>query len=678
MCRRIPGKRMLFVVWALLGALLAAPALWAQQSEESSVLRLFFQQKELVTAASRMPEEARTAPATVEVFTAEDIQNMGARTLSDLLRTLESVYVQTNPDSRESVWFRGIRTRYNDKVLLLVDGTPWRDIVYENAFINEYFPLTNVERVEVIRGPGSALYGTNAFAGVINVVTKRPPDKGYGDLMAGGGDYNTKEAYIQGGFKTGSVGLYGWGSYFDTNGDGVDFDRHQKKQELAWNPKENISGGVTLTAGDFTASAEKVYFYHTMFDDWDVPTWRWNNQGEGYWYNDVFLNASYQHRLSDSFTLRALAYYQKYDLHDFWRNWIYGHQGPNSTRADVQDTIDVAKKGHRAGADFQATVTTSGSNEIVCGLTYEREVNSQTTDHWYDVLTGATTVPFYINPVTLTTWAVYAQDTWKPATWATLTVGLRGDHNSVFGWKTSPRLGAAFHPGTKLVIKLLYGEAFRAPSCRELYTVDLTSSFVPGNPKLKPESIRTAEGSITYTFSQYAQAHLVLYYESTRNLIFAEQNEPYENHPGTIIRGLETGVRLAWPNRISAYANYSYTQTDQYGVPHNLAHVGVNMPWGQHLNWNADAICVSSRPRDPKDDYWYDPVLSPYHRPDVPGYVVFNTTFRFLKVWRGLEIDASIYNLSNRAYYDPTYEPTYYNDVKAPDRTFLVRAVYRF
>ena len=676
MRRRTLGGRMPFMVCVLMGALLATPALWAQQSEEASVLRLFYQEKELVTAASRQPEEARTAPATVEVFTAEDIQNMGARTLSDLLRTLESVYVQTNDDSRESVWFRGIRTRYNDKVLLMVDGTPWRDIVYENAFINKYFPLCNVERVEVIRGPGSALYGTNAFAGVINVVTKRPPDKGYAEVMAGGGDYNTRESYIQGGYKEGSVGLYGWGNYFDTDGDGVDFDRYQRKQALSWNPKQNISGGLTFTAGELTLSAEKVHFYHTLFDDWDVPTWRWNDQGEGYWYNDTYLTASYQHSFAEGFSVRALAYYQKYDLHDFWRTWNSGQQGPNATPADVEDSIDVAKKGHRTGADFQATVATSNKNDMVCGLTYEREVNSQTTDHWYEVQTGVTTVPYYIAPVTITTGAIYAQDTWKPSAWATLTLGLRGDHSSVFGWKTSPRLSAAFHPGSKLVIKLLYGEAFRAPSCRELYTV--TSSFVPGNPHLKPESIRTTEVSATYTFSQYVQAHLNLYYESTRNLIYADNGQPYENHPGAIIRGLETGLQLAWPNRITAYANYSHTQTDEYEVPRNLAHAGVNVPWGGHFNWNMNAICVSSRPRDPEDLYAYDPSKPPYHRPDVPAYITFNTTMRFLKVWHELELDASIYNVFGKTYYDPSYQPTSENDIKAPGRTFVVRAVYRF
>ena len=676
MCRRIPGKRMPFVVWALLGALLAAPALWAQQSEESSVLRLFYQQKELVTAASRVPEEARTAPATVDVFSREDILNMGARTLSDLLRTLESVYVSTQTNAREYVWIRGIRNRYDDKVLLLIDGVPRRDLVYEHASIDEYLPLTDIERVEVIRGPGSALYGTNAFAGVINVVTRRPLDKPGAELEAGGGDFDTKEGKGQGWFKSGDFGLYGYVHYFDTKGDGLDYDRHQYPNVLKQNPKTDQAQGLTLTWKDFTFQAEAIRFDRIHYTDWDVPTWRWKD--EGYFARDSSYSAQYAHAFSKDLSVRAILYYQHYDEYNFWREFLWGQQGPNSSPADVHYIIDGLKRGHRMGGEVQFTLSAGDKNQIVTGLSLERESLTEVRDYWYDVQTGVTTNPFYIEPVTLNTWAVYAQDTWKPSNWATVTIGVRGDHHGVFGWKVSPRLGVSFHPGEKLVVKLLYGEAFRAPSAREFYTVDDTGSFPPGNPQLKPERIQTLEAGLTYTFSSYVQSRLVIYQEKTSDAIFSENDMPYINHGGDIIKGLEANLKLAWPNHITAYVNYSYTKTDLYNVPHNLAHAGLNLPFADRFNWNLDAESVSSRPRDPKDLYEYDPSGIHYHRPDVPGYVIFNTTFRILKVWKGLEVNASIYNLLNKDCWDPTYEPTKYYDLKNPNRTYLVRVVYRF
>jgi iron complex outermembrane receptor protein len=662
--------------WALALGLWPVAANCAGRQDEKAVLRLFYQKAELVTTASRMPEDARTAPAIVEVFTAEDLRNMGARTLSDLLRTLESTYVATQPNSREYVWMRGIRNRYNDKVLLLVDGIPRRDLVYEHASIDEYLPLTNIARIEITRGPGSALYGTNAYAGIINVITKRPPKRATGDVEFGGGNYNSREGNVEGGFSRGTFGMYGYGHWYRTDGDGLDINIYQQKQRLRQNPRQNVSGGFTFTLADFTFQVEKIHYYHTYFSDWDVPIWRWKD--EGYFYNDTFLSATYAHRTHRGGNVKATLYYQTYDLRNYWRDFFPGRQGPGSTPADVRNEIFVTKQGYRLGGEFQYAAVLSRSHKIVAGATFERETLTNVQDQWHNLHQDTIESLYYIRPVTLDTWAVYAQDTWRPTAWLAVTSGLRGDHYQTFGWKVSPRLGVAVFPGNKLVLKLLYGEAFRAPSAREFYTVDLTGSFPPGNTDLKPESVRTVQGGVFYTFSPYVQSHLVLYYEHSYDTIFSETNRPYMNHSGYDIRGLETGVRLAWPNHITAYANYSYTGGHLYDVPHDLAHAGLNVPWGERVNWNINAVYVSDRPRDPKDLYRYAPGHTPYRRPDVPAFLLVNTTLRFRHVRKGLELDISVYNLLNRDYSDPTYEPTKYYDLKNPNRTFMLRAVYKF
>ncbi len=661
---------------------LSAGFLWPRaahctdRQDETAVLRLFYQKAELVTTASRMPEDARTAPAIVQVFTAQDLKNMGARTLTDLLRTLESTYVSTQPNSREYVWIRGIRNRYNDKVLLLVDGIPRRDLVYEHASIDEYLPLTNIARVEIIRGPGSALYGTNAYAGIINVITKKPPLKAGGNVEFGGGNYNSREGNIQGGFTHGSFGMYAYGHWYQTDGDGLDYNTYQQKQTLRQNPKQNISGGVTFELSDFTFHLERIHYYHTYYSDWDVPTWRWKD--EGYFYNDTFLSTGYAHRFHNSGSVKATLYYQTYDLRNFWRDWYPGRQGPTATPADVRNEVFVTKQGYRLGGEFQYAAPLSDSHRLVTGLTFEREVITNVQDQWHHIRSNTVRTLYYIEPVGLNTWAVYAQDTWRPTTWLTVTSGVRGDHYQTFGWKISPRLGVAVYPGHKLVLKLLYGEAFRAPSAREFYTVDLTGSFPPGNPNLKPESIRTVQGGLFYTFSPYVQGHVVLYYEHSYDTIFSEKNLPYMNHSGNDIRGVEAGARFAWPSHITAYANYSYTDGDLYDVPHSLAHAGLNVPLRRHINWNINAIYVSSRPRDPNDLYTYAPGRTPYHRGDVPGYILLDTTLRIEHLLNRWEFDVSIYNLLNKNYRDPTYEPTKYYDLKGPNRSFLIRAVYKF
>ncbi|MCI4397276.1 MAG: TonB-dependent receptor, partial [Acidobacteria bacterium] len=415
----------------------------AQESGEAKILRLFYTREQLVTAPSRVPEEARTAPAVVSVFTAEDIENMGARTLSDLLRTLASVYVTFQTSSRDSVWFRGVRNRYNDKVLLLVDGVPWRDVVYEHASVDEYFPLTNVARVEVIRGPGSALYGTNAYAGVIQVITKSPPKEKSFRAAAEAGNWDDKKAWVEGGGSIGKTGIYAWAQAFQTDGDGVGINVRNQQQAQNWDPKRQASGGVTLTHGEFTLRAEMVHYFHTYFADTDTPVWRWKD--EGYWYDDSFLDAEYSHAFSSKVSMKALMYGQDYDWKNFWRQFAPGRDTADATQADVDDTIDVTKHTRRLGGEFQLNVKATGRQEIVAGVTAERESILNVQDLWTDTHTGEVTRPYYIDPVTLTTWAAYLQDTWKPAGWVTLTGGLRADHHTLFGWHLSPRLGAAFH-----------------------------------------------------------------------------------------------------------------------------------------------------------------------------------------------------------------------------------------
>lgn len=643
---------------------------------EVDVLRLFYAEEELVTSASRTPVEARTAPAVVQVITAEELERLGVQTLSQALATLASVYVSTQTNSRESVWVRGQRNRYNDKILLLVDGVPWRDPVYEHAPVDEYLPLTNVARVEVVRGPGSALYGTNAYAGVIQVITKTPSEKPAFRVSAGLGDEETLTAEAEGGGRWGENGLYAWARYYETDGDGLDRDIRYKPQALRWNPKESAAGGVTYTRGGLTLRGEYIRYYHTYYSDRDVPTWRWAD--EGYWYEDLYLSGQYDRRLTERLSLRAVAYAQDYDQRNFWRQFFSGRDEAGATRDDVRYEIDVQKRSRRYGADLQFTWRPAQAHEVVFGATWEEGSVREVRDRYTELATGAVTVPYYIEPVTLTTFAAYGQDTWTPRPWATLTAGLRADHHELFGWHFSPRLGAAFHPGPKFVGRLLYGEAFRAPSAREFYTVDLSGSFPPGNPALKPEQVQTLEAALSYTFSSYAEASLVAYGEKTRDTIYSENNAPYANYPGTTTRGLEGALKLAWPNRVTARLSASTCDSDLYNVPSVLASAELNVPLGKVVHWNLLGLYVGERPRDPQDLFRYDTSRPPYHRGDIPSYWTLDTTLLARGLWGRVDLSVTAHNLLDRDGWEPTFEPTKYNDLLRPGCSVLVRVGVRF
>ena len=133
---------------------------------------LLFREDELETVSTKIPMKVEASPSSVTVFNAEQIKKLGITTIAEILQMAPGIYVSSSERYIKRIAVRGIISSYNDKVLLMIDNTPVREIFYQHAFISEYIPIDNIDRIEVIRGPGSALYGANAFSGTINIITK--------------------------------------------------------------------------------------------------------------------------------------------------------------------------------------------------------------------------------------------------------------------------------------------------------------------------------------------------------------------------------------------------------------------------------------------------------------------------------------------------------------------------
>jgi hypothetical protein len=177
----------------VLAASLPARAAPVDPFTEPDEAALFRAEERVVTVASRFAQTVEQAPSLVTVITDAELRARGCRTLADALAEIPGVFITMSKEGRSLAWFRGVVSPDNSKILLLLDGVPWYDGVYAHAWIDEYVPLVNVKQIEVIKGPGSAVYGTNAFAGVINVVTYRAAD-------------------LQGGFARAEVGATGAGA----------------------------------------------------------------------------------------------------------------------------------------------------------------------------------------------------------------------------------------------------------------------------------------------------------------------------------------------------------------------------------------------------------------------------------------------------------------------------------
>ena len=195
----------LILVWLLMENSLchAAPVQPDQQEApdltEMTVEQLMSVEIATVYSASKYEQKVTDAPASVAIITADEIGKYGYRTLADILRGVRGLFV-TYDRNYANLGIRGFNRPgdLNTRVLLLVDGHRINDNIYESAPIGTEFPVDVdlIERVEVIRGPGSSLYGTNAFFGVINVITRRGTDLRRVELSGAAGSFNTYNGRI--------------------------------------------------------------------------------------------------------------------------------------------------------------------------------------------------------------------------------------------------------------------------------------------------------------------------------------------------------------------------------------------------------------------------------------------------------------------------------------------------
>ena len=170
-----------------------------------------------VTSTTKSSLEIRQAPGVVRVFTRTDIVRLGFTTLSDVLRQIPGIQVIEYRTGHQTIWVRGVQSRYNNKVLLLIDGVPMHDSFYGHFDIDESLRLDDAERIEIISGPGSVLYGTNAFAGVISITTRSPVPSGEPTLVSAAAEQGSFQS-PRGSLNYSGHNLYARTSYLRTDG----------------------------------------------------------------------------------------------------------------------------------------------------------------------------------------------------------------------------------------------------------------------------------------------------------------------------------------------------------------------------------------------------------------------------------------------------------------------------
>ncbi|MBY0572727.1 MAG: TonB-dependent receptor [Undibacterium sp.] len=507
----------------ILIAIMALPSLAYGQSINSTVqsgedLALAYGDRATISIATGSAQSLRRAPAVATVITAEDIAAMGLHDLNEALETVPGLHVNTTPTtyaSSYSIRGIGVNGASNPQVLILQNGIPLIDI-YNGDKGNSWvsMPLTNVSRIEVIRGPGSALYGADAFAGVINIITKSAAEISGTRLGVRLGSFRSVDTWIQHGGKLADITVAAYLQLGKTDGQKSLID--QDAQSL--NDKR-FGTHVSLAPGPVNTE------YRALDSQLDLSTtnWRWRSSykirkdiGFGAGVNSA-LDPNH-HNESNRFTSDLS--WSSSQLAD---DWNFG--GMLSFMRIVEQTpqgIGLFPPGTRIGASYfpdgmiggpgrwQRTVSLSGfatyngwrGHAIRIGAGHD-DLNLYRTETIKNFLLSPAGLPIptgavkdynaiqpHILPQRRQIDYVYLQDEWQLLPDWIVTAGVRHDRYDDFGHTTNPRLALVWDASVDLTAKLLTGRAFRTPSFNEQYGINPVNS---GNPLLQPETITTHE-----------------------------------------------------------------------------------------------------------------------------------------------------------------------------------------
>ncbi|WFP50166.1 TonB-dependent receptor [Methylomonas sp. EFPC3] len=507
-----------------------------------------------VTIASGTSKPIAQSAAVTSVITAEQIAAMGATDLHEVLETVPGMHVTIQPVTNDySYTMRGIRNETNSEVLLMINGTRF-SLPYQGTHMaGMIMPVENIQRVEVIRGPGSALYGADAFAGVINIVTKKAADIDGFNVGARGGNADTKSAWGQYGGKWQGWDVAGSLQY---SHNGVDPDRIIKADAQS-QIDQLLSTRASLAPGPMQTQNERWNGHlNLQRKHWDLGFWAFNesdygfrsgafgaldNRGKG---NGSNYLADIRYSTEDDFQDWELQAHASF-LHTDVSADIYGFPPGSILPLDASGNVTGQPalinalvpfpNGLRFVAGFKNTVPSfeltsiykGFSNHIIrmiAGFRYE-ELNTEEARNYGAGITSLggplqnlTGTPFtFLDDQHRDIWSTAFQDEWQFAPDWHLTTGLRFDHYSDFGSTLNPRAALVWDVNEQFTSKLLYGQAYRAPSFLEQYQQN--STLFLGNPSLSPETIATTELAFDYHPSKTLRTALNLYHYEIHDLI---------------------------------------------------------------------------------------------------------------------------------------------------------------
>lgn len=647
----------------------------------------YYKTERMLLSATKHLMESRTAPAINSVITAEQIRNMGARNIFDVLDKIPGFSTSWN-QIKGVINVRGVQTDHAEKVLLMIDGVRIRDSYTGSPtfLFGEDLMVENIKRIEVVRGPGSALYGANAFVGVVNIITKDPQDYGDDHVVASAmvGSFNTRQYNVLFSNNKGDFKISGHLNYLDTDGERPLIEADALSNHPVYNTSASLAPGKAQGFDEKIDAGLKLKYKDFSLNGRIIDKERGTFAGVlGALNTDSKLDVSmgladlnYHKAISDELDLSAKLYYVHMDYDAYSELYPPGFTGGN----DVGLIGNPSFKNDVIGIELTTNYSLD-DHLITSGVVYEedRQYDVRSISNFADPFSAPVdtteTSNFNIN-VTRKIWAAYVQDLWEITAYDSLTLGVRYDYYNDFGGTTNPRVGYVHEFENEMIVKLLYGRAFRAPNNNELYSIN--NPAVVGNPDLEPETIETFEASVEIPFQRYFTFNTSYFHNVIDDIIRLDTSlpSPYPFVNATnesTVEGVEAELKCSFGKNRYGYLNASYQDSeDDHGrdlpyVADWMGNAGYNHEFFGKLNANVNVYWIGERTRVEGDT-----------RDKAPCATLVDVSLILRNFYKRLEIKGSVFNIFDDDFVAPSTITSITNDLPLHERMFLVEVLYKF
>ena len=653
---------------------------FADEISEEEELADLYGGEEVISIATGSAQPISKAPAVASVITTKEIKEIGARDLDEVLETIPGLHVARNTIANNPIYtFRGIYTGFNPQVLVLINGISITNLFNgDRNLVWGGMPVESISRIEVIRGPGSAIYGADAFAGVINIITKNAKEIDGTEIGARFGSFNTKEGWILHGGNYAGFDFAFMAEVKSTDGHDEDIDSDlQSAFDLLLATNASLAPGSTNNGRDNIDVRLDIRKDHWIFRG---GLQRRRNLEIGFGVGAALDSvAEYE---SDRWNA-DLTYHNS----EFAENWdVQGQVSFFNTSQEVDENTVLFPPGsflvlpppampigpfpdgiignpevweRHWRFNFTALFTGFEDHAIRFGTGYTtseiyrvREANNF-SPLGFGVVTDVSDTPFVFLPEKHRDNKYgFIQDVWSFANDWELTAGIRYDDYNDFGDTWNPRAALVWSARHDTTIKLLYGQAFRAPSFSEFRNQN--NPVALGNDELDPEEIETFELAVDFRpMEDFRVGANVFYYEWDDIIRFVPDGGGTSTAQNIGEQeGFGAELEMEWmpTSNLTFLANYAFqdsedkdTDEDAGNAPHHQIYARAN--WEFLPNWHLTSAFnyVIDRDRPPGD-----------MRDELDDYQTFDLTLRSKAFSDQWEFAVGVRNLFNSSPEEPT------------------------